>query len=53
MSSMEAIKFLMFYTLQVSVVALVGITLLAGLYQIVRDKVNESRRYDRIAPKAA
>ena len=43
MTSMETIKFLMFYTLQVSVVALVGITLLAGLYQFVQDKVRQRR----------
>ncbi len=35
---MEAIKFLAFYSLEVIVVALVGVTLLAGLYQLVRDK---------------
>jgi hypothetical protein len=43
MSTMEAIKFVMFYGMEIVVVALVGITLFAGLYQLFRDKVRQSR----------
>ena len=43
MSTMEAIKYLMFYGMEIVVVALVGVTLFAGLYQLVRDKVRQSR----------
>jgi len=39
MGTMEAIKFVAMYGLEIVVVALVGITLFAGLYQLVRDKV--------------
>jgi Na+-translocating ferredoxin:NAD+ oxidoreductase RnfG subunit len=42
-SIMLAVKFVAFYGIQVVVVALVGVTLIAGLYQLVRDKVRESR----------
>jgi hypothetical protein len=43
MSAMEAIKFVMFYGMEIVVVALVGITLFAGLYQLIRGKVRQSR----------
>ena len=43
MSTMEAVKFIMFYGVEIIVVALVGITLFAGLYQLIRDKVRQSR----------
>jgi len=39
MGTMEAIKFMMLYGMEIVVVALVGITLFAGLYQFIRDKV--------------
>jgi len=39
---MEAVKFIMFYGMEIVVVALVGVTLFAGLYQLVRDKVRQS-----------
>jgi hypothetical protein len=48
MALMETIKFVMFYSLQVAVVAPVGIALFAGLYQLIRDKARQSR-----APAAA
>jgi Na+-translocating ferredoxin:NAD+ oxidoreductase RnfG subunit len=48
-SIMLAVKFVAFYGIQVVVVALVGVTLIAGLYQLVRDKVRESRRLDEVA----
>ena len=36
---MEAIKFVTFYGMELVVVGVVGVTLLAGLYQLVRDRV--------------
>jgi len=41
MEIMEVIKFVMMYGLEIVVVALVGITVLAGLYQLVRDRVRQ------------
>jgi Flp pilus assembly protein TadB len=51
MEIMEAIKFLAFYGMQSVVIALVGITVVAGLYQFVRDRVRgrqEKRREEHI-----
>ena len=47
------IKSLMFLALELSVFVVIGAVLVAGLYQIVRDKVRESRRRDQVAPEAA
>lgn len=47
MLTMEAIKFVMLYGMEIVVVALVGVTLFAGLYQLVQGKVRESRRHDQ------
>ncbi len=49
---MLAIKSLMFVALEVSVFVVIGAVLVLGLYQIVRDKVRESRHTDQIAPAA-
>jgi hypothetical protein len=38
METMETVKFVALYGLEIIVVALVGVTLFAGLYQLVRDK---------------
>ena len=43
MALMETVKFIMFYSMEIVVVVLVGITLFAGLYQLIRDKVRQSR----------
>jgi hypothetical protein len=43
MEIMEAIKFVALYGLEIVVIVLVGVTLIAGLYQLIRDKVRESR----------
>ena len=48
MLTMEAIKFVMLYGMEIVVVALVGVTLFAGLYQLVQGKVRESRRRDQV-----
>jgi len=50
---MLTIKYLMFLALELSVFVVIGAVLVAGLYQIVRDKVRESRRRDQVAPEAA
>jgi hypothetical protein len=50
---MEAIKFLEFLALELSVVVLMGAVLIAGLYQVVRDRVREARRQDQIVTGAS
>ena len=45
---MLAIKYLMFLALELSVFVVIGAVLVAGLYQIVRDKVRESRLLDQV-----
>jgi len=47
---MLAIKYLLFLALELSVFVVIGAVLVAGLYQIVRDKVRESQRLDQITP---
>jgi hypothetical protein len=49
---MLIVKFLLFFALEFSVLVVIGVILIAGLYQIVRDKVRESRRRDQIAPES-
>jgi uncharacterized membrane protein len=43
------VKFLLFFGMEFTVLAVIAIVIFAGLYQIVRDKVRESRREDEIA----
>jgi hypothetical protein len=45
------VKFILFFAMEFTVVAVIGAVLIAGLYQIVRDKVRESRRQDEITPE--
>jgi Na+-translocating ferredoxin:NAD+ oxidoreductase RnfG subunit len=45
---MLTIKYLMFLALELSVFIVIGAVLVAGLYQIVRDKVRESRLFDQV-----
>jgi hypothetical protein len=40
---MLAVKFVLFYGMQAVVIAVVGVTLIAGLYQLIRDKVRAAR----------
>jgi len=40
---METIKFLAFYSLEIVVVAMVGLVLAAGVYQLIRDKIRLGR----------
>jgi hypothetical protein len=45
------VKFALFLAMEVFVVATLVGALIAGLYQIVRDKVRESRRLDEVVPE--
>jgi len=48
-TTMLGIKYVLFLALEVFVFAVMGAALIAGLYQIVRDKIRESRRCDEVA----
>ena len=50
-SIMLTIKFGVFLALELFVFGVLGAALIAGLYQVVRDKVRESRRLDGVAPE--
>ncbi len=50
---MLTVKYVEFLALQLSVFAVIGAVLIAGLRQVVQDKVRESRRRDRIMPQTA
>jgi formate hydrogenlyase subunit 4 len=47
---MEAIKYVAMYGLEITVVVLVGVTLIAGLYQLIRDKVRARTESRTTAP---
>jgi hypothetical protein len=47
-SVMLAIKFVMFVAMQVTVLAVIGAVVVAAVYQIVCNKVRESRQRDEI-----
>jgi hypothetical protein len=47
---MEAIKYVLFYGMEAVVVGVVAVTVFAGLYQLVRDKV-QARRVARETPE--
>lgn len=46
------IKFVLFLALELPVLIIIAAGLVAGVYQIVRDRVQEARRHDRLAPEA-
>jgi hypothetical protein len=50
-SMMLTIKFVVFLALELFVLGALGAALMAGVHQIVRDKVRESRRLDGVTPK--
>ena len=52
-SIMLGVKFLLFFALEFTVLIVIGAVLIAGVYQIVRDKVRESRRQDQVAPETS
>jgi uncharacterized membrane protein YozB (DUF420 family) len=43
-------KYLIFLAMEVIVAALIVAALVAGIYQIVREKVRQARRVDAVAP---
>jgi hypothetical protein len=47
-NEMEAIKYVLFYGMEAVVVGVVAVTVFAGLYQLVREKV-QARRVSREA----
>jgi hypothetical protein len=51
-STMLTIKFGVFLALELFVLGVLGAALIAGRYQIVHNKVRESRRLDGVTPKA-
>ena len=42
------LKFVLFLAMELFVVGVLGAALIAGLYQIVRDKIQESRLLDEV-----
>ncbi|HID65106.1 MAG TPA: hypothetical protein EYP49_20500 [Anaerolineae bacterium] len=52
-STMLTVKFVLFLAMELFVIGALGAVLIAGLYQIVRDKVRESRRLDGVVPDSA
>jgi ABC-type proline/glycine betaine transport system permease subunit len=50
-SVMLTIKFAIFLAMEVFVVATMVGALILGVYQIVKDKIRESRRLDEIVPE--
>ena len=50
-SVMLTLKFALFLAMEVFVVATIAGALILGLYQIVKDKMIESRRLDEIVPE--
>lgn len=48
-TTMLGIKYVLFLALEPFVIAAMGAVLIAGLYQVVRDKIRESRRLDEVA----
>jgi hypothetical protein len=49
---MLTVKFVVFLALELFVLGALGSALMAGLHQIVQDKVREARRRDGLAPEA-
>jgi hypothetical protein len=47
------VKFILFFAMEFSVLLIIGAVIVGGLYQIVRDKVQESRRRDEISAEAS
>jgi len=46
------VKFVIFFALELFVLSVLVAALIAGLYQVVQDKIRESRRLDGVAPEA-
>jgi hypothetical protein len=52
-STFLTIKFVLFVAMEIFVIGALGAVLVMGLYQVVRDKVRESRLLDQVAPEAS
>ena len=50
-SIMLTVKFVIFFALELFVLSVLVAALIAGLYQVVQDKIRESRRLDGVAPE--
>jgi hypothetical protein len=46
-----SVKFVLLVAMEVFVIGTLGAAMIAGLYQIVRDKVRESRLLDQVTPE--
>lgn len=53
METMFTIKVVMFLALELLVVGMMGAVLIVGSYEIVRDKIRQSRRLDEVALETA
>ena len=51
-SIMLTVKFVIFFALELFVLSVLVAALIAGLYQVVQDKIRESRRLDGVTPEA-
>ena len=51
-SIMLTVKFVIFFALEFFVLSVLVAALIAGLYQVVQDKIRESRRLDGVTPEA-
>jgi hypothetical protein len=47
-----AVKMVMFLAMELFVIGTLGAALIAGLVQVIKSKISESRYLDEIAPKA-
>jgi hypothetical protein len=45
------VKAVMFLIMEAFLVGVIGVVLMAGLYEIVRDKIRSSRLLDEVAPE--
>jgi energy-converting hydrogenase Eha subunit A len=50
-SIMLTVKFVLLLAMEIFVVATIVSALILGLYQVVKDKIRESRRLDEVAPE--
>ena len=50
-TTMLGIKYVLFLALELFVFAVMGVALIAGVYQIVREKIREARRLAEVAPE--
>ena len=51
MENVLTVKFVLFLAMELFVIGVLGAVLIAGLYQIIRGKIRESRRLDEVVPE--